>query len=102
MSIVGYAAASGIFLDIHPFLRALAQTLNNPEGLELRLSGGMYAEVERVHDPEDATEQVAEYYQAWWKRHFHWKTESPVLVDMWAAIDFHTAKVSLFRTCLCK
>ena len=35
MLIVGYAAASGIFLDIHLFLRALAQTLNNPEGLEL-------------------------------------------------------------------
>ena len=101
MSIVGYATASGIFLDIHPFLHALAQLLDRPEGVELRLSEEMYAEIERVRDPEDATEQVAEYYQAWWKQHSHWRTEPLVLVDKWAAIDFHAAKVSLFRTCLC-
>ena len=82
MSIVGYAAASGIFLDIHLFLCALAQMLNRPKGLVLQLLGEMYAKVEHVHDPEDATEQVAEYYQAWWKQHFHWKTEPLVLVDM--------------------
>ena len=81
MLIVRYAAASGIFLDIHPFLCVLAQSLDRPKGVELRLSEEMYAEVECVRDPEDVTEQVAEYYQAWWKQHSHWRTEPLVLVD---------------------
>jgi len=101
MSIVGYAAASGIFLDIHPLLRGLAQSLDGPEGLEIRFSEEMSAEVKRVPDPEDATEQVTDYHQAWWKQHSHWKTEPLVLVDKWAALEFHKEKVSLFRICLC-
>jgi len=101
MSIIGYAAASGTFLDIHPFLRGLAQGLNGDEGPEIRLSPELYAELERVPDPEDPTEKVEEYFQAWWTWNKQWKTRAPVLVNRWVALDFHTKKVSLFRMCLC-
>lgn len=100
MSIVGYAAASGRFLDIHPFLRGLAQGLDGDEGPEIELSKEMYAELDRVPDLEDPTEKVAEYYEAWWTWNRQWKTMPPVLVNRWIGLDFHRQKVSLFRMCL--
>ena len=94
MSIVGYAAADGIFLDLPPFLRGLAQSLNGPDCPGLRLSQEMYDEVQRLRDLEDPTEIVDEYYQAWWTQSEHCNTIQPPLVDMWAAIQFHKTKVS--------
>jgi hypothetical protein len=97
MSIVGYAAASGIFLDIHPFLRGLAQSLDSADGPELQLSPKMYAEVDRIPDFEDPTKMVDLYYDAWWTQSKHWKTSPPVLVDKFAAMEFHVQKVSLMK-----
>jgi hypothetical protein len=93
MSIVGYAAAVGIFLDIHPFLRGLAQCLQGPDGPGIQLSREMQDEVERMTDPDDPTEIVEEYYEAWWMHSKDWKVIEPPLVEVWPAIKFHTDKV---------
>lgn len=89
MSIVGYAAAQGIFLDIHPLLRALAQSLQLEDGSKVRLSTEMLEEVKRMPDPEDATEIIKEYYQAWWTQSQDWKMREPPVVDMWTAVESH-------------
>lgn len=99
MSIIGYAAALGRFLEIHPFLQGLAQGLDGNEGPELRLSKKLYAELERTPDPTDPTEKVAEYSQAWWTWHEQWETKPPTLVDRWAGLAYHIKKVSVFRMC---
>lgn len=94
MSIVGYAVSDGIFLDIPPFLRGLAQCLFGAEGSGFRLSKEMYKELQRVPDPEDPTEIIDEYYQAWWMESENCSTVQPPLVDMSQAIKFHVARVS--------
>jgi len=94
MSIVGYAAASGRFLEVHPFLRGLAQGLDGDEGPPIQLSKKLYAELERVRDVQDPTEIVDEYFQAWWTWHAKYKTRPPILVDRFPAMKFHLSKVS--------
>lgn len=100
MAVVGYAAASGRFLEVHPFLRGVAQSLETNDGSRIALSNTMYNEVERVRDVEDPTEIVDEYNQAWWTWHENWRTQPPVMVDRWAGLEFHFKKVSTARPML--
>jgi hypothetical protein len=93
MSIVGYTAAQGVFLDIPPLLRGLAQSLFWPCGPKIRLSKEMNDEVKRMPDPEDATEMVEEYDQAWWTESQNWQTTQPPLLDLWPALEFHITRV---------
>ena len=94
MSIVGYTAASGVFLDIHPFLHGLAKCLDGPDGPELQLSQEMYAKVDCMPDPQDPTEIMPEYYQAWCTQSKDWKSFPPPLVDKWDVKKFHVERVS--------
>lgn len=94
MSIIGYAAVEGIFLDIPQFLRGLGLCLDKPDGPALRLTQEMYDEVERLPDPNDPTEMVDEYYKSWWMQSEHCSTDEPPLVEIYAAIQFHMEKVS--------
>ena len=74
MSIVGYTAALGVFLDIHPFLHGLSKCLDGPDGPKCQLSQEMYAEVDCMPNPQDLTEIMPEYYQAWWTQSKDWKS----------------------------
>ena len=94
MSIVGYATASGVFLDIHPFLCGLTKCLDGLDGHKLQHSQEMYAEVDCMPDPQDLTEIMPEYYQAWWTQSKDWKSFPLPLVDKWDVIKFHVERVS--------
>ncbi|KAF8154788.1 hypothetical protein B0H34DRAFT_809289 [Crassisporium funariophilum] len=97
MAIVGYAAASGRFIEVHPFLRGLAQGLDRDEGPKIWISRTLHDELYRVRDVRDPTEIVDEYYEPWWTWHKKYKTEPPIMVNRWDALNFHIKKYGLIR-----
>jgi len=96
MALVGHATSSGIFVDIPILLRGLSQSMVGQLGphFKLVLSLDMWTELQRIKDPNDPTEVVAEYIGDWWNKNDEWETVEHDLLDLEAAFGFHLDLVS--------
>jgi len=93
MSVVGHAAAFGVFLDIPAFLRGLSDCMDGSVGPVFQLSQCMWDEIERPLDPHDTTERVTKYYDDWWNRAGDNPRPAHRLLDLDKAYEFHREKV---------
>ncbi|KIM34641.1 hypothetical protein M413DRAFT_144256 [Hebeloma cylindrosporum] len=66
MSVVGHAAAFGVFVEIPALLRSLSDCMDGTHGPFFEVSPELRADIQRPLDPLDPTERVEEYYGDWW------------------------------------
>jgi hypothetical protein len=89
---VGTTAATLYFyLEIPIFVRGLSQSMSSTVGPAMRMTAGLYDELQNV-DPNNPTGIVGTYYRDWWNFEEEWKTH-PAVVDLEEAYKWHIRKV---------